>query len=161
MTILLDIALRGAVIYLYLLVVLRLAGKRTIAEGTPFDMIVAFIISDLPGGIIYGQVPFAQGVVAITTLIVLHILVTLGVTHSGWFDRLITGTPTSLVSEGQLLRHGLEFERINDMELDEALREIKIKSRSQVQHVQLEPSGAITARRTPETEFAKKRDLQK
>jgi len=67
-----EIALRTAVVYVLMLVMIRLMGKRTIGNLTAFDMLVALIMGDLAGDAIYGDVPLAKAFVAVLTLSGLH-----------------------------------------------------------------------------------------
>ena len=159
MMVLVGIVSCCALVYVYLLVILRLAGKHTVAQGTPFDLIVALLVSDMPDNLIYAQKPPLQVLVAITTIVGLHILVTIGVARFSWLDRLLNGVSTPLVSAGELVWRGLRSERINTMELDQALREQQVDARSDIQLAQLETSGTVTVKRTPQAEFARKRDL--
>lgn len=159
MTTLLHVLLRGVIVYVYLLIVMRLAGKRTIARGTPFDFIVALIISDLPDDFIWGEVPVAQGLVAISTLMLVHSLVVYSVARSATLLRIIESLPSPLIHAGQTIQKNLAFERISKMELGELLREHEIESPQEVQDAWLEPTGKLSVQRTPETQFAEKRDL--
>jgi uncharacterized membrane protein YcaP (DUF421 family) len=65
----LRVAIRCLVAYVFLLALLRLAGKRTVGEGTPFDFVLALIIGDLVDDAIWTEVPVAQFIVATTTLV--------------------------------------------------------------------------------------------
>ncbi len=62
--------------YLVLLVLLRLAGKRTLRHGPPFDFVLAFVLGDLIDNAIWGEVPFIQFVVASSTLVLTRLLMT-------------------------------------------------------------------------------------
>jgi uncharacterized membrane protein YcaP (DUF421 family) len=67
-----------------MLLVVRLAGKRTIREGTPFDFLVALMLGDFPDDVIWGEVPVAQGVVAIGSVMRLHVMVSYASYRSPW-----------------------------------------------------------------------------
>jgi uncharacterized membrane protein YcaP (DUF421 family) len=73
----LGIAIRCLIAYLFLLGMLRLAGKRTIQEGTPFDLILAMILGDLVDDPILGDVPVAQFLTAAATLVLAELALTL------------------------------------------------------------------------------------
>jgi uncharacterized membrane protein YcaP (DUF421 family) len=62
------------VAYLFLLVLLRLAGKRSIRSGSPFDFVLALTIGDLIDDAVWAEVPVAQFVVAATTLVLTKLL---------------------------------------------------------------------------------------
>jgi uncharacterized membrane protein YcaP (DUF421 family) len=71
-----SIAIRGLATYLFLLALLRLAGKRAVRQGTPFDFVLALILGDLIDDAIWSEVPMSQFVVAAGMLIVLKLLAT-------------------------------------------------------------------------------------
>src|SRR5688500_16506665 len=82
----------------YLLMVVRLAGKRTIGEGTSLDFIVALIIGDMPDDIIWGEVPLAQGLVAIGSVVCLHLFVVYVAHRSIRLDRAISSAAALVIT---------------------------------------------------------------
>jgi uncharacterized membrane protein YcaP (DUF421 family) len=72
----LRIALRCLVAYAFLVMLLRLAGKRTIYQGTAFDFVLALIMGDLLDDAIWAEVPIAQFVVAASTLVLTKLMLT-------------------------------------------------------------------------------------
>jgi uncharacterized membrane protein YcaP (DUF421 family) len=79
----LRIAIRCLMAYVFLLALLRLAGKRTVREGTAFDFVLSLIMGDLIDDPIWSEVPVAQFVVATTTLILTKLGMTVHKLHSG------------------------------------------------------------------------------
>jgi uncharacterized membrane protein YcaP (DUF421 family) len=152
------IALRAVFTYVYLLVLVRLSGKRTIGEGTPFDFLMAIIVGDFPDDIIWGDVPVAQGVVAVGTLTLMHLLVAVLSYHSIPFDRLVGSGPVALLRQGDSQAGPMARERLNEMALDAMLRRHGIEERAGVQEGLLEPSGSLTVQRQEERRPAEKRD---
>ena len=73
----LRIAVRCLVAYVFLLTVLRLAGKQTVHQGTTFDFVLALILGDLIDDVLWAEVPVAQFIVATTTLVLLKLMATL------------------------------------------------------------------------------------
>jgi uncharacterized membrane protein YcaP (DUF421 family) len=71
-----SIAVRGLATYVFLLALIRLAGKRVIKEGASFDFVLALILGDLIDDAVWSEVPFAQFVVAASTLVLLKLLFT-------------------------------------------------------------------------------------
>ena len=71
------IGLRSLAAYLILLCLLRVAGKRTVKQGSPFDFVLALIVGDLIDDAIWAEVPLAQFVVASATLLLMKLLMTL------------------------------------------------------------------------------------
>jgi uncharacterized membrane protein YcaP (DUF421 family) len=73
----LRIAIRSVLAYAFLITILRLAGKRTLRHGSTFDFVLALILGDLIDDALWAEVPFAQFVVATTTLVLLKFAATL------------------------------------------------------------------------------------
>lgn len=71
-----SIATRALAAYLFLLALLRLAGKRSVRQGTTFDFVLALVLGDLIDDAIWSEVPMAQFVVAAGTLLLLKLLAT-------------------------------------------------------------------------------------
>ena len=68
----LEVAGRTALIYVLMLVMIRVLGKRTIGNLSAFDMLVALMMGDLAGDAIYGEAPLEMAVVAVVSLSALH-----------------------------------------------------------------------------------------
>jgi uncharacterized membrane protein YcaP (DUF421 family) len=73
----LRVGVRCLIAYSFLLMLLRLSGKRTIQQGTSFDFVLALILGDLIDDAIWAEVPVAQFVIAATTLILTKLVATL------------------------------------------------------------------------------------
>jgi uncharacterized membrane protein YcaP (DUF421 family) len=77
------IAIRAILTYVYLLVLLRLAGKRTLRQANAFDFVLALIVGDLTDDVLWAEVPMAQFIVAAATLVLAKLAVTLSVFRHG------------------------------------------------------------------------------
>jgi uncharacterized membrane protein YcaP (DUF421 family) len=73
----LRIGIRCLVAYLFLLVMLRLAGKRAVYHGDPFDLVLALVFGDLIDDAIWAEVPMAQFIVATMTMALMKLTLTL------------------------------------------------------------------------------------
>lgn len=155
----LGILVRATGVYVFLLIVLRLTGKRTIGEGTPFDLVVALILGDLLDNLVWGQAPAAQGITALGSLVVLHlVVVTLGF-WSPRFDRLVGSGTTVLIRRGEVLREGLRREHMNDADLTAALRSASTPDAGDVSEARLEATGQVSVLRRDPARPADRRDL--
>lgn len=161
MNTLLALLFRAALIYGFYIVIMRLAGRRTVKEGTTFDFVVALILSDLPDGAILGQTSVIQSAVAIVTLLACHIAFSTAAYRSDLFDRLVTPNPRILISEGQLVRDHLARERLNEQDLLALLRLQHVDDLAEVQQAHLELSGRLSVQKHPFVQAAEKRDLDK
>ena len=73
----LRIAVRAAVAYTFLFALLRIAGKRSVHQGTTFDFVLALILGDMVDDALWSEVPIAQFVVATATLVLMKLTLTL------------------------------------------------------------------------------------
>ena len=155
----LPLLLRVSVTYLFLLVLLRLSGKRSIKATTPFDVIVALVIGDLPDDMIWGEVPWAQGAVAIVTLVVLHLLVEWVTYRSARVERWLGGVATPVLVAG-VVQPGAAREHVSEAELDAMLRLHGVDQRRDVAQALLEPSGRLSVARRNEAAHVTRHDLE-
>ena len=107
----LGIVVRATATYVFLLILLRISGKRTVGEGTPFDFVIALVLGDFPDDILRGEVPVAQGLAAIGTVMTLHLCVVDAAYRSIRFDQLVGSGPTPIMRAGRSLAKGLRAER--------------------------------------------------
>jgi uncharacterized membrane protein YcaP (DUF421 family) len=157
----LGIAVRVGATYLFLLVILRIAGKRTILEGTPFDFVVALILGDFPDDIIWGEVPLAQGLVAIGTIMTVHLVVVYASYHSERFDQLVGSGPTPVLRDGRRLADGLARARMNGGDVDVQLRLRGRPRDADVAEAFIESTGELSLRPTDAARAAQRRDLRR
>ncbi len=153
------LALRVGIVYVFLLTLLRVARKRSIGEITPFDLMIALVISDLPDDMIYGESPFAAGAVAILTLMIAHMLLSYAAYRFPFVSRLVYSTPDELIERGKVIPQNGAFERIGKTEIAARLREFGVDDRAQVEKATLEPSGVLSVLRRKEFKPIEKRDL--
>ena len=151
---------RATATYLFLLVLIRISGKRTVHEGTPFDFVVALVLGDFPDDMIWGEVPVAQGLVAMGTVMVVHLCVVYASYRSHRFDQLVGSGPTRVLSGGRVLARGLGAARMNTGDLDVQLRHHGIDDRRDVKQAFVEPTGEVSVLRTEQAQHARRRDLR-
>src|SRR5687768_4586505 len=94
------IAIRALFVYVILLALIRVSGKRTLAQATPFDFVLTLILGDLIDDALWAEVPLARFVVAVVALTVTHVLVTWASFRSERLDRLIEGESTAVMEDG-------------------------------------------------------------
>jgi uncharacterized membrane protein YcaP (DUF421 family) len=152
-------AARAVAIYVFVLIVVRLQGKRTIGNFTAFDLIVAFIISEVVDEPIYGDVPMLQGLVAIGVVAALHYANSALGFHFPSFDELTGGKPRVLIEDGKMIKSAMAAEHINESELKSLLRENEIDDLKDVAVGTLETNGQLSVKRTEEARELEKRDL--
>lgn len=156
----LGILVRTSIAYVYLLAILRVSGKRVIRQSTPFDLVVALVVGDMPDDVIFNNVPIAQGLVAMGTIVLIHLAVAYGSYRSVVLERLAGSMPTLVVHQGNAVTESLRAERLNKADLDALLREQEIDSHTHVERAWVEPSGSLGLHRHPEAKPIQKRDLR-
>ena len=153
-------AARGVLIYVVMLVVIRLLGKRTVGNFTAFDLLVALMLGEVVDEIIYGDVSIAQGLVAIV-VIALCKYVTAWLTYfDHGLNRMLEGKPTEVVRNGELVRKGLREEMLNEQEVLAALRLNDVADMREVKSALMEVDGQISVIREPWAEPATKADVR-
>src|SRR3954469_12430462 len=114
--------IRTALVYAFLLIGLRLAGKRELSQLNPFDLVVLLLLSNtVQNAIIGNDNSITGGLLGAATLLGLNWLVGRGLYRFGKLDA-VEGKPDMLVRNGRLLRHHLERELITVHELEAAAR---------------------------------------
>jgi len=137
---------RAAVVYLFLLVALRLTGKRQLGQMSSFDLVVLLIISNtVQNAIIGNDNSITGGIVGAVTILVLNYGVARLVLSNKTAERLIEGAPTLLIHNGKVIEPNLRRELLTRDELMAALRRQGILTVDEVRVALLEETGAITA----------------
>ena len=141
-----DAVLRGAAIYLFLLVIFRLSGKRSLEQTTTFDFVLLLIISEvIQQGVISTDNSLINAVVLVVTLVGLDIGLSLIKQRSERFEKLIDGTPLVIVDDGRVLNTRLNRERIDEDDILAAARQTHgLERMDQIKYAVLERGGAIS-----------------
>lgn len=152
---------RTLCVYAFLLVGLRLAGKRELGQLNPFDLVVLLLLSNtVQNAIIGDDNSLVGGVVGAAVLLVVNwTVVRYFYTHPG-LERAIEGDPDVLVRDGSVLEKHLKRELITRAELEAAARRQGIESLDHVQTCRLEVGGALTfVAKVPTDEEQRHREL--
>lgn len=141
-----DAVLRAVAIYVALLLLFRLAGRRTMAEITPFDLILLLIIGEATQQALLGDdFSFTNSVVVIGALIGIDIGLSKLKLRSKAVERWLDGTPTLLVEHGRPLRARIEEARLQDEDILQAAREGQgLERMEQIKYAILERNGRIS-----------------
>ena len=136
---------RPVVVYAFLVLGLRLAGKRELSQLNPFDLVVLLLLSNVVQNAIIGEDSSVTGGLlgAASLLAVNHVVVRFLFRHER-LDRMIEGEPDVLIDEGRLLTDHLSDETITVQELEVAARKQGFASLADVERAVLESGGGIT-----------------
>jgi uncharacterized membrane protein YcaP (DUF421 family) len=141
-----ESVIRPALVYLFLMVLLRLTGKRTLAQITTFDFVLLLIVSEGTQQALIGEDnSMINGAIVVSTLIGLNILMSLLKQRSRWIDRLLDGIPLVIVADGKPLKDRMDKARVDEEDVLDAAREIHgLESMDQIRHAILERDGQIS-----------------
>jgi uncharacterized membrane protein YcaP (DUF421 family) len=156
---LLMTALRAIAVYVLVLIVIRLMGKRAVGNFSAFDLLVALMIGEIVDEMIYGDVAFLQGVIPLIVIVLMH-------EANAWlsylghgFSRLLEGTPSIIVQDGEFQRKGMRRERMNEEDVMAQLRLHGMGALREVKLATVENDGQVSVVHQPWAEPLQKADL--
>lgn len=141
-----DAVLRAASIYFFLLLVFRLAGKRTLVEATPFDLVLLLIVSEATQQAMIGDdFSLTNAFIVIATLVALDILLSEVKQRFPRAERVLDGVPLVIVEAGEPLRERMQKARIDDEDVLAAARKSAgLERMDQIKYAVLERDGGIS-----------------
>jgi uncharacterized membrane protein YcaP (DUF421 family) len=141
-----DSVLRGAAIYLFLMVLFRIAGKRTLSDVTTFDFVLLLIVGEATQQALLGEdFSLTNAFLVILTLIGLDIAISLWQQRWPGLAKWLEGVPLVIVEHGQPLRERMRRARVSEEDILTAARERQGLARmDQIQYAVLERSGGIS-----------------
>ena len=152
-------AARGLFVYALMLVVIRVLGKRTVGNFTAFDLLVALMLGEVVDEVIYGDVSIAQGTVAIVVVAAAKYATAWLSYFDHGLNKVLEGTPTEIVRDGELVRSGLRSEIMNEHEAMAALRLQGIADMREVKLAVVEVDGVVSVLRQDWAEPLQKGDV--
>ena len=140
-----ELILRAVIVYVFLLLLLRLTGKRQVGQLAPFDLVLLLVISNtVQNAMNAGDNSVTAGVILAITVVVLNMAVARATWRSKRVEALIEGEPQVLVHNGKLNARLMERARLTQHELMVALRQSGVLSVEDVHAAILENNGTIT-----------------
>jgi len=141
----LQISLRGAVVFVATLIMVRLGHKRSLARKTAFDAILIVILASVLSRAINGSAAFFPTLGGGLVLVMIHRLFALAAFHSHWFGCLIKGEPDLIVENGQVDRRNARRNHISMHDLQEDLRlDAETEDLDKIKVARVERSGDIS-----------------
>lgn len=137
---------RCFIIYLIVLVVFRLMGKRQLGELQPFEFVITLIVADLATlPMADTAIPLIHGVVPLITLLLIHFTLSLLIRKSIFFRKLISGKPVIIISPKGIDYENLKKLNLNLNDVQESLRNLNIYNFQDIEYAIVETNGKITA----------------
>jgi uncharacterized membrane protein YcaP (DUF421 family) len=158
---LLEKILRPVVVYAFLVISLRLSGKRELVQLNPFDLVVLLTLSNtVQNAIIGDDNSVTGGLIGATSLLLVNYLVVRFLYGHQKLDQLVEGRADVLIDNGQIKEDRLKRELITVAQLEAAARKQGFESLSDVRQCILEPGGTLSfAAKKPDTEDLRHQEL--
>lgn len=139
-----EFILRGVIVYCALMVLVRVSGKRTVGQFTPFDLLVVMLLSEaVSNSLSGGDDSVAGGLLIACTLIALNMLLAYLSSHNSKLATMIDGESVLLGRDGHIYRDVLKKNRIAMSDVEQALREADV-AMEKARCIFLEADGSIT-----------------
>ena len=141
-----ETVLRAIAIYLFLLLVFRISGKRTLSQMHPFDMVLLLIIGDsVSQGLMGDDFSITTALLLVTTLVLMELLLSFIKQKSKLADRWLDDVPMIVVEDGKPLLDRMKRARVDTSEVLEAARILHgLENLQQVKYAVLERDGSIS-----------------
>ncbi len=142
---LLELVVRVLLVYLFLLVMMRLFGKKEIGRWTPMEFLGMLLLARTVGpSLTGGDSSLAVAAVGATTLLGITFLLDYAVHRSRRLEKLIEGKPEILIEDGHVSARVMKREMLTEQQLKVALRREHLQSADEVERAYIEPDGKIT-----------------
>lgn len=147
----LNTFIRVSIIYILVLVVMRLMGKREISQMQPFELVIAIMIADLASVPMADTgIPIFNGIIPILALLLFQLIISIINLKSIKLRKIICGQPRILIYRGKIDEQALKKEKITINELQERLRQKDIFTIGEVEYAILETNGEVSVIQKPE-----------
>jgi uncharacterized membrane protein YcaP (DUF421 family) len=140
-----EFVIRGVVVYSFLLLLLRLTGKRQVGQMSPFDLVLLLVLSNaVQNSMNGGDNTITGGLILATTLVCLNWIVSWLTYHSKRIEAIVEGRPVILVHDGKILHESMRSVQMTQHELEASLRANGCAGPEEVRFAVLENNGQLT-----------------
>jgi uncharacterized membrane protein YcaP (DUF421 family) len=140
-----ELVLRSGVVYAFLLVLLRLTGKRQIGQLAPFDLVLLLVLSNaVQNSMNGGDNSLVGGLVSAVTLVTLNYGISYATFRSKRLEGLIEGRPQVIIHDGRVFEDVMRHAKLTHHELSAALRQAGCSCAEEVRVAVLENNGSIS-----------------
>ena len=140
-----QISLRGIIVFMATLAMIRIGHKRSLARKTAFDAVLIVILASVLSRAINGSAAFFATLGGSVVIVLVHRLFAFIAYHSHFFGSLIKGRPEIIVENGELILDTMRRNHISPHDLEEDLRlDAQLQDASQVKIARVERSGDIS-----------------
>ena len=140
-----QVSLRGLIVFVVTLLIVRIAQKRSLARKTAFDAILLVILASVLSRAINGSASFLPTLGGSLVIVIFHRLLGFTACRWHWVGALLKGGPDVLILNGEIKREAMRRNHISDHDLEEDMRlEAQVEDTSQVRVARIERSGDIS-----------------
>src|SRR6266536_5014714 len=140
-----QVSLRGVIVFVATLVMVRFSSKRSLAEKTAFDAVLIVVVASVLARAINGSAPFFPTLGVGFVLVILHRLLGAVAYYSHGFGIVIKGKSVVLVQNGKMQHKNMRLNHISEHDLEEDMRlDAKIEDLSKIKVARIERSGDIS-----------------
>jgi uncharacterized membrane protein YcaP (DUF421 family) len=140
-----DIVLRAIVLYFFIVLVMRVIGRRELSSMTPFDLVLLIVLGDaIQQGLTQDDYSVTGAFLAVATIATLQVFTSWLSFRSKRARKVLEGDPLVVVEKGKVVDHNLKRERMTEDEIAEEMRQQQISSLDEVEWAILESNGSIS-----------------
>ncbi len=140
-----ELVLRGLIVYVFLLILLRVTGKRQVGQLAPFDLVLLLVLSNaVQNAMNAGDNSLVGGLISAVTLVAINYLISVATFRSKKLEAIVEGRPQVLIHNGRLFEDVLRSAQLTQHELHAALRQGGCSCVDEVQTAVLENNGSIS-----------------
>jgi uncharacterized membrane protein YcaP (DUF421 family) len=140
-----DIVLRAIVLYAFIVLVMRIIGRRELSSMSPFDLILLIVLGDaVQQGLTQDDYSVTGAIIAVSTIATLQVFTSYLSFRSEKARKVLEGQPIVLIERGELVGHNLKRERMTEDEVAEEMRAQQISSLDDVEWAILESNGSVS-----------------
>ncbi len=141
-----DTVIRAVFVYVFLLLLFRIAGKRTLGQVSTFDLVLTLIVSEaIQQAMVDSDNSLTGAALLVVTLVGMNIVVSLLKQRFPRFERVIEDTPIVIIEDGRIHRRRMDKERVDEQDVLSAARQLQgLASLKDVRYAVVEKDGHVT-----------------
>lgn len=152
--------IRTILLYAFVVIAVRLMGKRQISEMQPSELVITLIVSEIAAIPMQNtSQPLLSGVVPVLVLVALEIAASVFMMKSGKFRKLMCGSPIVVIRDGEILQNEMRRLRLTTEDLCVQLRQQNVFSIEDVQYCIVETTGKVSVLEKPQSRQPSAKDL--
>jgi uncharacterized membrane protein YcaP (DUF421 family) len=139
-----QLCVRAVLLFAFGVLCIRIAGRRTFAQYSPLDIIVALIVGSSISRVMTGKAAFFPALSATLVLVVIHRLVAMSTLHWGWLSWLVKAGPIRIVENGRVDKKAMRRANLSEEDLHEAIRLEQVDDPADVKLATAEGGGKVS-----------------